>query len=197
MNAANKSPSTRTNAKKKTSTNAKKTKSVKTSKTTQTTKIKKAPVSSEIPVEATKGAVVATQVESPVEPKPELNAKQTRCVEAFLASFGNVAKACRAAKVDRSSFYRWKEESKAFRDAIETLQINDVIVDLAEEKLFEKLQAGSLPAIFFVLETRGASRGWSKTTNVAVSGPPTVVVQESDLAFFETSILENRIEKRD
>lgn len=119
----------------------------------------------------------------------ELSEKQTRLVEAYKSRFGNVAKACREARVDRSSYYRWLESVPAFRDAIAAVDVVGEIVDLAEEKLVEKLQSGSLPAIFFVLETRGASRGWTKTTNVAVAGPPTIVVQETDVAFFAADAL--------
>ncbi|MBQ9798556.1 MAG: hypothetical protein IJO40_01280 [Thermoguttaceae bacterium] len=119
----------------------------------------------------------------------ELSEKQTRLVEAYKSRFGNVAKACREARVDRSSYYRWLESVPAFRDAIAAVDVVGEIVDLAEEKLVEKLQSGSLPAIFFVLETKGASRGWTKTTNVAVAGPPTVVVQETDVAFFAADAL--------
>lgn len=119
----------------------------------------------------------------------ELSEKQTRLVEAYKSRFGNVAKACREARVDRSSYYRWLESVPAFRDAIAAVDVVGEIVDLAEEKLVEKLQSGSLPAIFFVLETKGASRGWTKTTNVAVAGPPTIVVQETDVAFFAAGTL--------
>ncbi len=119
----------------------------------------------------------------------ELSEKQARLVEAYKSRFGNVAKACREARVDRSSYYRWLESVPAFRDAIAAVDVVGEIVDLAEEKLVEKLQSGSLPAIFFVLETKGASRGWTKTTNVAVAGPPTVVVQETDVAFFAADAL--------
>ena len=119
----------------------------------------------------------------------ELSEKQTRLVEAYKSRFGNVAKACREARVDRSSYYRWLESVPAFRDAIAAVDVVGEIVDLAEEKLVEKLQSGSLPAIFFVLETKGASRGWTKTTNVAVAGPPTIVVQETDVTFFAAGTL--------
>lgn len=119
----------------------------------------------------------------------ELSEKQARLVEAYKSRFGNVAKACREARVDRSSYYRWLESVPAFRDAIAAVDVVGEIVDLAEEKLVEKLQSGSLPAIFFVLETKGASRGWTKTTNVAVAGPPTIVVQETDVAFFAAGTL--------
>ena len=83
----------------------------------------------------------------------ELSEKQARLVEAYKSRFGNVAKACREARVDRSSYYRWLESVPAFRDAIAAVDVVGEIVDLAEEKLVEKLQSGSLPAIFFVLET--------------------------------------------
>lgn len=119
----------------------------------------------------------------------ELSEKQARLVEAYKSRFGNVAKACREARVDRSSYYRWFDSVPAFRAAIEAVDVVGEIVDLAEEKLVEKIQSGSLPAILFVLETKGASRGWTKTTNVAVAGPPTVVVQETDVAFFAADAL--------
>lgn len=43
---------------------------------------------------------------------------------------------------------------------------NNNIVDIAESELMKNVEAGDKQSVFFVLETKGKERGWSKRTEV-------------------------------
>lgn len=106
-------------------------------------------------------------------------------LEAYAKKFGNVRASCKAAGVSRQTFYNWKRDDASFAAALEAIDPVNELLDLAEKQLIAKLQDGDLKAVTFVLETKGAARGWTKTANVAVSGPPPLIVQAEEVGFFD------------
>ena len=68
-------------------------------------------------------------------------------------------------------------------------QSKERIVDLAESKLYDKIQDGDIRAILFALETAGKDRGWTKKTEHAITKGCTV----ADVL----SKLEERIKEED
>lgn len=102
--------------------------------------------------------------------------------------YGVVARALKRTNTLKSTYENWLKDDLIFKKYVDEIKNSDLLVDLAEEKLIDKMREGDMRAITFVLESRGAKRGWVKqapTTqnNVAVSVPQ-VVIQQFDGGFF-------------
>lgn len=110
-------------------------------------------------------------------------------LEAYRRTFGNIKRTCDAVDITRQTFYNWKRDDVSFAAALEEIDPVGALVDLAEDGLAGKVKEGDLKAIVFVLETKGAPRGWTKTANVAISGPPPLVVQTEEVGFFDVPTL--------
>jgi len=90
--------------------------------------------------------------------------KMKRYLYNLIVFIGNIGKACRATGVSRRFGEKHRAESAIFAELEESV-IEDVI-DLAEEKLFEKVEEGHFPAIQFILKTKGRKRGYGDKVEV-------------------------------
>lgn len=103
--------------------------------------------------------------------------KQKTFLKALEASAGNVSRACRLVNIDRSTYYKWRQNEKfkeAARDVIEGL------IDFAESSLLEQIKEKNTTATIFFLKTRGKHRGYTEKTEIEHSGqienrPPVII----------------------
>ncbi|MFA7286741.1 MAG: hypothetical protein WC052_03730 [Patescibacteria group bacterium] len=89
-----------------------------------------------------------------------------------LAKIGNVFSACYKVGVGRTTYYRWYNKDKKFKEkADEAIHIGRAnIVDLAEHGLSKKIQEGYFPAIKFTLVSL-TERYRKKSVSVTLSQP--------------------------
>lgn len=98
------------------------------------------------------------------------------------AKYGIVTDACRAAGVERSTFYEWLKIDPAFKAAVDEIQ--ETAIDYVEGKLFERISGvevmthnskgeevvyslpPDVPAISLYLKTRGKKRGYVERTEL-------------------------------
>lgn len=96
------------------------------------------------------------------------------CLE---ASLGNVKEACEIAGIGRTQFYHWRRTDKEFKQA--TLDVKEGLIDLAEQKLMEKVEEGVMDAIKFFLKCQGKDRGWVERKEISgAGGGPIKIVRE-------------------
>lgn len=101
------------------------------------------------------------------EKQSTLSPKQKRFLKAYDACGGNVSVACQKADVkSRTTYYRWLENEE-FKDAVET--VNESYIDLAETQLRMAVSRGDMQAVFFLLKTKGKSRGYVERVEQDVS----------------------------
>lgn len=101
------------------------------------------------------------------ETKSTLSPSQKRFLKAYDACGGNVSVACQKADIkSRTTFYRWMENQE-FKDAVEA--VNESYIDLAETQLRMAVSRGDMQAVFFILKTKGKSRGYVERTEQEVS----------------------------
>ena len=101
-----------------------------------------------------------------------LTGKQKLFISVLVQVNGNISKACSIAGQSRQTYYNWLEdEDQTFADTIAVIQFEAVErrIDLAEEKLDDRLHIGSGPDVRFVLKTLGAKRGYGKKSEVTIS----------------------------
>lgn len=58
----------------------------------------------------------------------------------------------------RLTYYNWIEKDPKFKEECETVQ--EIALDLAEERLMDLIEAKDVTAIIFYLKTRGKKRGY-------------------------------------
>lgn len=99
--------------------------------------------------------------------KRTVNKKKT-FLAAFKAKAGNISKACEAADVSRSAYYRWLKEDKRFARRLDDM--NEGIKDWGEDALKARMQAGDTTAIIFYLKTKARDRGYVERQEFTAAG---------------------------
>ena len=106
-----------------------------------------------------------------------MDIKKTEILNALEEKNGIVTEACGSIGLARSTFYKWLNEDKEFKAAVDDIQ--DVALDYVEGKLFEKITGITVKsgtdregkdivydvppsdtAIIFYLKTKGKKRGF-------------------------------------
>ena len=82
--------------------------------------------------------------------------------KAFLHYFykygGNIAAACQMVGITRRTFNRWLQKYPEISDYVE--EVNEALLDLAEQQLITNIQNGKENSLFFFLCNKGKHRGW-------------------------------------
>lgn len=100
----------------------------------------------------------------------DLKSKQQLFLKAFEITNGNITKACQMTGIARQTHYNWLEsEDYAVQVAQVEFEAQERRIDLAVEKLDDRLNSGSGPDIRFVLKTLGAKRGYGAKQTITVN----------------------------
>lgn len=86
---------------------------------------------------------------------------------------GNISAACMAVGVTRATFNRWLQKYPEMSDTIE--EVNEALLDLAEQQLLKNIEAGKENSLFFFLCNKGKHRGWADIRKL--SGPKLAAVK--------------------
>ena len=118
--------------------------------------------------------------------------RKKKWAEHYRKSF-NRAEACRATHVNRSTVWRWMKEDKTFSEAI--WEIEESVLDVAESKLVELVQAGNLQAIKFLLRSKARERGYGDRLEISQTVKrETIDVKRLELLLSD-SCVRNALEK--
>lgn len=123
-----------------------------------------------------------TQIECEEESKMGKPPTIAQAIKAIKKHRGTITYAARECKISRSTFYKMMKKDSSLAEAVEDAK--ESLLDLAEIKLYEKIEQGDLTAIIFTLKTQGYKRGWSQSPQVhrvEVSGPGGGPVQSEDV----------------
>lgn len=83
-------------------------------------------------------------------------------------SLGIVTTACKAVKLDRTTFYRYLQDDAEFKAAVE--DIENIALDFAESSLHKQIQAGVPASTIFYLKTKGKKRDYIEKVQTEHSG---------------------------
>ena len=81
------------------------------------------------------------------------NILKNNLLEALEKSMGIVTTACKRVKCNRSTFYKYYNNDKDFRDKVDELQ--NYTLDLVESELHKQIMEGNTTATIFYLKTKG------------------------------------------
>ena len=93
--------------------------------------------------------------------------RKTQLLDALEKSLGVVTSACKATKIDRTTFYRWMIDDPEFKSAVNELA--DVALDFGETQLFKQIQNGVPSSTIFFLKTKGKKRGYIERTETLIA----------------------------
>lgn len=96
-----------------------------------------------------------------------INIKQKKeaLLKALEIHLGIVTYACRDCKINRQSFYSWYRDDPEFKKSYD--EIENVVLDFVESKLFNNINNGDQNAINTFLKYKGKKRGYvEKDINV-------------------------------
>ncbi len=86
----------------------------------------------------------------------------SRIVEVYRKKACNVSATCNALKVDRSTFYKWRDEDASLRQMLD--DADEALVDNVESKLLAAINDGNMTAIIFFLKCKAKERGYVDRT---------------------------------
>jgi len=88
-----------------------------------------------------------------------LDIKKKAFLDSYQKTLGNITLSCQIIGITRNAFYKWTKE-KEFKEAFDSIEPDELIIDLAESALLEKIKSGDTTAIIFTLKTKGKKRGY-------------------------------------
>jgi hypothetical protein len=84
--------------------------------------------------------------------------KKEAFLEALEKSMGIVSQATKKVGIDRTTPYRWMKEDSEFEEKVNEIQ--NVVGDFAETKLYELVNDGVPSAVIFLCKTKFKNRGY-------------------------------------
>lgn len=103
-------------------------------------------------------------------------------VEAMEHCNGIITDACKSVGVSRVTYYDYYNKDKEFKKAID--EIEGVVIDYVEGKLFKLIDKGDVAATLFYLKTKGKNRGYTEKSeidhNINIPSLPAIIIKTND-----------------
>lgn len=115
-----------------------------------------------------------------------------RTIEAYKKNSCNVSKTCEAVGISRTHFYRMRDEDKDFAEGLK--EVDEWLIDFAEDKLTGFIRKGNLRALLFFLSRKGAGRGWAEKVETYQPPDPVQVVLPSN-GRDDEEVVEKKVKK--
>jgi hypothetical protein len=90
--------------------------------------------------------------------------KKKAMILALEKNLGIITSAIKVVGIGRRTHYLWMKEDEEYRAAVEEIQ--DIVLDFAESKLYELIKNCEPSAIYFYLKTKGRKRGYSERIEI-------------------------------
>ncbi|MBN2789913.1 MAG: hypothetical protein JXR69_06965 [Candidatus Delongbacteria bacterium] len=96
----------------------------------------------------------------------KLSQKKKAFIQVFAGTYGNITKTAEAVGIDRGTYYNWIKSDLEFKQAIEEVEPEEMLIDIVESQLLEKIKSGDITAIIFFLKTKGQKRGYTEKQHI-------------------------------
>lgn len=94
--------------------------------------------------------------------------KKKALLEALKQTLGVVTSACKIVDIDRGMFYKYIKDDPEFAAAVKDVQ--EVVIDFVETKLYEQIRDSNTVATIFYLKTKAKHRGYVEKQEIEHSG---------------------------
>lgn len=81
---------------------------------------------------------------------------------------GIVTICCSSCGISRTTFYNYLKEDLEFKSKVD--EIENVVLDFAENSLLKQIKAGDTTATIFYLKTKGKKRGYIEKQELQIEG---------------------------
>ena len=95
--------------------------------------------------------------------------KKDNFLKALKNNLGNISQACKSSKISRQTYYRWVDDDVEFEEQCKNVE--ESLLDLAENRLLEKIDKYDTTSIIFFLKTKGKKRGYIEKQEVEHTKP--------------------------
>jgi len=100
--------------------------------------------------------------------------KKKAMLEVLTKTLGIVTTACEKCGIARQTHYDWMNKDPEYKQAVD--DIDNIVIDFAESKLYELVKNAEPSAVYFLLKTRGKKRGYSERTEIEVTNPEPIII---------------------
>ena len=95
--------------------------------------------------------------------------KKKNFLEALHNNLGNISEACNKINISRQTYYRWIDDDVEFDE--QCRNVEESLLDLAENRLLEKIDKYDTTSIIFFLKTKGKKRGYVEKQEFELQKP--------------------------
>ena len=95
--------------------------------------------------------------------------KKDNFLKALKNNLGNISQACKSSKISRQTYYRWIDDDVEFEEQCKNVE--ESLLDLAENRLLEKIDKYDTTSIIFFLKTKGKKRGYVEKQEFELQKP--------------------------
>ena len=95
--------------------------------------------------------------------------KKETFLQALKLNLGNISQSCKASNIGRQTYYDWVNDDEEFKHSCK--DVEESLLDLAENRLLEKIDNSDITAIIFFLKTKGKKRGYIEKQEVELIKP--------------------------
>ena len=92
--------------------------------------------------------------------------RQEEFLREFKEHHGNIGEACSIVGIDRRTYYYWLDDEEI---AAKVDAIVEGFLDVAEDALGKKVEAGDITATIFYLKTKGKKRGYVEKQEISAT----------------------------
>ena len=96
------------------------------------------------------------------------NKKET-FLQSLKLNLGNISESCKSSNIGRQTYYNWVDDDEEFKHSCK--DVEESLLDLAENRLLEKIDKSDITAIIFFLKTKGKKRGYIEKQEVELIKP--------------------------
>jgi hypothetical protein len=95
--------------------------------------------------------------------------KKEKFLKALKLNLGNISEGCKAINISRQTYYRWIDDDQDFKSKCQN--VSESLIDLAENRLLEKINDYDTTSIIFFLKTKGRKRGYQEKQELELTKP--------------------------
>ena len=95
--------------------------------------------------------------------------KKEKFLKALKLNLGNISEGCKAINISRQTYYRWIDDDQDFESKCQN--VSESLLDLAENRLLEKINDYDTTSIIFFLKTKGRKRGYQEKQELELTKP--------------------------
>ena len=96
--------------------------------------------------------------------------KKKLFIKAYLEHLGSITGASRAVKMERQTYYDWRNNDPKFAEYIDNIDVDDFLLGEAKKALLKNIQKGDVASVIFTLKSKGKNEGFTEKQEVVHSG---------------------------